>query len=122
MISFKKYESAPELREACSLALRHRLFVNGWFLREDLWDIRQDPHFYVGRSQIVLAFNCGEPIGIILSDAGVTSAFVRKSFRRQGVAGNAIKFGNIEITKFGEGIRGSLDFWLKMRNTTGEWK
>lgn len=106
------------------MALNHRLFVSGWCLSGMLRDFRANATSHCGRLQIVLAFDGDKPVGVVTVEkyngyGNYGTAFIRKSYRRRGIASSAIKFGDLEITKFDEGIPGSFDFWLKMRNTTG---
>lgn len=120
MVSYQlfQYATPDEVAKVCSTALKHRLFVNTWCLRDDLRYFKDDPTLGVGRLKIALAYHNKDPIGIIFSDRGQVSAFVRKSFRRQGVASNGILFGQFQIERCGEGIKGSYEFWAKMRHKT----
>ena len=98
-------------------ALSHRLFVNGWQLREYLIDIT-DMEI---TADIALAYNENQvPIGVAITkkDSGFTMVFVRKKYRKQGV-GTALvmrlKKENPRIGLwFSEGIKGSMKFAQKV--------
>ena len=116
MVSYQLFPcvTKDEIVKACSIGLRNRLFVNQWCLREDFIHYKKHPESGIGNLKIVVAYHADDPIGIIFCDRGTISAFVRKSFRRRGIARNGIEFGDFKITNYGEGIRGSYTFWSKV--------
>ena len=97
-------------------ALSHRLFVNGWLLREYLIDIT-DMEI---TADIALAYNENQvPIGVAITkkDNGFTMVFVRKKYRKQKV-GTALvtrlKKENKRGLWFLDGINGSKKFAQKV--------
>lgn len=98
-------------------ALSHRLFVNGWLLREYLVDIKN----LKIAAYIALAYNENQvPIGVAITRrvGGFTMVFVRKKYRKQEV-GTALvmrlKKENPRIGLwFSEGIKGSNKFAQKV--------
>lgn len=97
-------------------ALSHRLFVNGWQLREYLIDIT-DMEI---TADIALAYNENQvPIGVAITkkDSGFTMVFVRKKYRKHGV-GTALVTRLKKENKRGlwllEGINGSKKFAQKV--------
>ena len=98
-------------------ALSHRLFVNGWQLREYLIDITEMEI----TADIALAYNENQvPVGVAITkkDSGFTMVFVRKKYRKQKV-GTALvmrlKKENPRIGLwFSEGINGSMKFAQKV--------
>lgn len=102
-------------------ALSHRLFVNGWQLREYLIDIK-DMEI---TADIALAYNENQvPIGVAITkkDSGFTMVFVRKKYRKHGV-GTALvtrlKKENKRGLWFLEGIQGSKKFAQKVNCRVG---
>lgn len=97
-------------------ALSHRLFVNGWLLREYLVDITNMDT----TADIALAYNENQvPIGVAITKraGGFTMVFVRKKYRKQGV-GTALvmrlKKENKRGLWFSDGINGSKKFAQKV--------
>lgn len=97
-------------------ALRHRLFVNGWLLREYLVDITNMDI----TADIALAYNENQvPIGVAITRKGngFTMVFVRKKYRKQKV-GTALvmrlKKENPRGIWFSDGINGSMKFAQKV--------
>lgn len=97
-------------------ALSHRLFVNGWLLREYLIDITNMEI----TADIALAYNENQvPIGVAITkkDSGFTMVFVRKKYRKQKV-GTALvtrlKKENKRGLWFLDGINGSKKFAQKV--------
>ena len=97
-------------------ALRHRLFVNGWLLREYLVDITNMDI----TADIALAYNENQaPIGVAITrkDNGFTMVFVRKKHRKQGV-GTALvtrlKKENKRGLWLSDGVSGSKKFVQKV--------
>ena len=97
-------------------ALSHRLFVNGWQLREYLIDITD----MEVTADIALAYNENQaPIGVAVTkkDSGFTMVFVRKKYRKHGV-GTALvtrlKKENKRGLWFLDGIQGSMKFAQKV--------
>lgn len=97
-------------------ALSHRLFVNGWQLREYLIDIT-DMEI---TADIALAYNENQvPIGVAITrkDNGFTMVFVRKKYRKQGVGTalvSRLKKENPRGIWFSDGISGSEKFAQKV--------
>ena len=98
-------------------ALSHRLFVNGWLLREHLVDITNMEI----TADIALAYNENQvPIGVAITrkDSGFTMVFVRKKYRKQGVGTALVMRLKKENPRtclwFSEGINGSMKFAQKV--------
>lgn len=118
-----KYE--PELAKVLALeAIGNRLFVNGWSLRELLFDIANNSDEFDFSSNnvnydIVLVSDVGfAPIavGVTVKHSGLTMIFVRKYCRRQGIGSMIammLKKRNAGMY-FSEGIEGSEKFFIKV--------
>ena len=118
-----KYE--PELAKVLALeAIGNRLFVNGWSLRELLFDIANNSDEFDFSSNnvnydIVLVSDVGfSPIavGVTVKHSGLTMIFVRKYYRRQGIGSMIammLKKRNAGMY-FSEGIEGSEKFFIKV--------
>lgn len=93
-----------------SEALRHRLYVSGWSLRDELKVAE-----YCGAGiGIRLAILDNTPIGVALysSETNEVMTFVRKCHRRKGIGRALVKSFDFKYTpRTGLGIIGSLEFW-----------
>lgn len=121
MVSIQKYN---DLTEGASLALKYRLFVNGWSLVHNLhWFKKHGASLkkQYEHCQLLIAFDGTEPIGILLCDSVCSvSVFIRKSFRKQGIGSQLIDALRAELSvkaqkelNAGYGVQGSLTFWAK---------
>lgn len=82
MIEIKTYTKPEDVKEAASLARKHRLYVpRNWCMIHDLREAMQSPYYY----KISLAFKNNVPVGVSLSNSGFVQTFVRKSERRKGI-------------------------------------
>jgi hypothetical protein len=108
--------------KAADIALKNRLYVSGWCLSGDLKHYRENASSYEDRLKIVLAYDDDKPVGVVVSDEryGDVQAFVRKSYRRRGIASGAIKHGRIKVRHCGDGIDGSEHFWTHVRKNLEE--
>ncbi len=113
MFTFKHYQGET-LHVGAKLALDNHLFVVGWQLQGIL---NQLTYEHDTRSQLVLASSGSVTVGCVLYEAGSNSlqAFVRKPFRRNGIASQCIRRMKDLPSNIGaaEGIDGSLIFWSK---------
>ena len=105
-----------DVAEAADIALKNRLYVSGWCLSGDLKDYRAKPNW--GDLKIVLAYDDDKPVGVVVDCRGDVQAFVRKSHRRRGIASGAIRYGDIVVKHYGDGINGSEVFFEKMKVNT----
>jgi Acetyltransferase (GNAT) domain len=98
-----------DLVEGCKIALKNRLFVNGWTLRDFLWDIVYSPKAFK-KSKICLAYYNEIPIGVCLKikhkNNDELMVFVRKRYRKNGIGRKLVSimktpksYGNIGIEK-----------------------
>lgn len=112
MISY----SEMEVHRGADIALKNRLYVSGWSLSCDLKRYRRDPIGY-RHVKIVLAYDGEIPVGVVAAEPnGTVQVFVRKSYRRRGIASGMIRSHGIKVVYCGDGIDGSYKFWDKVRN------
>ena len=109
----KKY-TGEDVVIAAKLALKHRLYVNGWCLSHTLVGIKDG----CIKASVCLAYDDkGEPVGVsVLEGVKWLSVFVRKSHRRKGLGSELIKRMGVSCQKCsaGEGVEGSRVFWEKL--------
>lgn len=108
MFTTKVYEGS-ELAEGARLALKHRLYINGWCLQGELEDMER-PHA-IGK--IALGFMLGIPIVIVCHNGYQAMAFCRKILRGHGYASECLKALNPQGMIADEGIAGTAAFWAK---------
>lgn len=107
-----------EVSRGADIALKSRLYVSGWSLSCDLQRYRRDPIGY-RHVKIVLAYDGDKPVGVVAAEVnGTVQAFVRKSYRRRGIASGMIRAHGIKVVYCGDGIDGSYKFWDKVRGET----
>jgi len=83
MIYFKDYHTDEEKLEATKIAIRNRLYVNGWLLREYLETALKNPNSV---RQISIAWDCGVPVAIMFQKKfGMVSFYVKLAYRRNGI-------------------------------------
>ena len=111
-MEFKLF-SGKEAVNAAIIAKKARLYVNDWSMRSMFIDIENKQ--YSTNAQIAIAFCEEVPIAAVITYANETHAFVRKSYRKRGVASNLIKSTGIAIKRTQEGIKGSDKFWSKVK-------
>ena len=108
-------------KEACKIALSHRLFVPGWELRRDLWN-HWKYDFTV--RYIVLYYEDEIPIGVgIITRWDDIKIFVRLKHRRRGIGREIVAALREKmaadksefIMDAGYGVPGSLQFWEAMK-------
>lgn len=108
-----------EVSRGADIALKSRLYVSGWSLSCDLQRYRRDPIGY-RHVKIVLAYDGDKPVGVVAAEVnGTVQAFVRKSYRRRGIASGMIRNHGITVGYYGDGIKNSDKFWNKVRNSNG---
>lgn len=119
--------SGATLEDGAALALKHRLYVTGWSLRKNLLNVQSLDTKKKNRTQIVLTFDNDKPVAVTLFSAAsgkrvFLMMFVRKSYRRKGIATNMIELWrrNYKCKKFVAflGSDGSEAFFKKIGNTT----
>lgn len=113
------FYSNDTLVEGINLALKHRLYISGWCLSEDLvWARKQ-----VKRSQfmdyfsLALYFKDDVPIALCFRKGRGLQAFCKKSERKKGYAAKCVQHMKKHIdgeASAGYGVEGSLTFWAKM--------
>jgi GNAT superfamily N-acetyltransferase len=108
-ITYKTSTSPRTIKNASQSCLSHRLFVNKWALCELL----RHP---VGISRLVLAYNEKTPIGVGVLTGRNISFFVRKAYRRKGIATQLFKKLSIPIesVSYDFGIFGSDKFFASL--------
>lgn len=110
-MEFKLF-SGKDAVNAAIIAKKARLYVNDWAMRSMFIDIENTSN---PKAQIAIAFCEEVPIAAVITYANETHAFVRKSYRKRGVASNLIKSTGIAIKRTQEGIKGSDKFWSKVK-------
>lgn len=110
-MEFKLF-SGKDVVNAASIAKKARLYVNDWSMRSMFIDIENTSN---PKAQIAIAFCEEVPIAAVITYANETHAFVRKAYRKRGVASNLIKSTGIAIKRTREGIKGSDKFWSKVK-------
>lgn len=119
--------SGPSLDDGALLALKNKLYVPGWSLQGNLVKINSLEKQKKNKTQIVLAFDGDKPVGIVLFNQSTRGRvfimlFVRRAYRRKGVATNMIELWrrNYTCKKFVAflGSEGSEAFLKKIGNTT----
>jgi len=98
--------------QKAKLALTHRLFVNGWMLREELLYAVDYPKLY----DIKLEYKNKKPVAVALltKSDGLVSVFVRKEWRRKGLGTKLVnRFGD-KVKCAGYGVIGSENFYKKL--------
>lgn len=109
--------------EDARLALKHRLYINGWNLQHDLKHAVVRPELFY----VALHYADGVPVAVLVIRHKVTARrhrnvlgaamFVRKRFRRRGIGSALIsnfvdphptKVRSIHATR---GVDGSIEFW-----------
>lgn len=110
-MEFKLF-SGKDAEKATMIAKKARLYVSGWSLRDFLvlLDYETDKS-----AQVALAYDGEKPIAVVVSFCDETQAFVRKSYRRKGLASSLIKSTGIKILNTSIGIKGSDKFWSKVK-------
>jgi GNAT superfamily N-acetyltransferase len=84
------YSDEVGIKNATKLARRHRLFVNGWNLKDSYKDILSG--YDTKTVSVAMYFDGEKPVGICLiqnnyhGTAYETSFFVRGAYRRKGIA------------------------------------
>jgi GNAT superfamily N-acetyltransferase len=110
-----------ETSERALLALKHRLYVNGWRMYGSLMSASLYPELY----WIELHYEDGVPVAALLTRHMISARrkykrltiqlFVRKKHRRCGIGTSLINRITDERVKVaGIGIRNSNHFWRKM--------
>lgn len=108
-----------ETRGRMDLALlcyKHRLYVNGWHIHEQLIDNILD----IKRDRIVVAFDGEIPIGVIFIRHHRISIYVKERYRRNGIGKALIEHAifkySLDRKKLtaGEGVVGAVAFFTKM--------
>lgn len=102
-------------QEACKLALKHRLYVSRWCLREQLVNGAQRDYI----KQAAVWVENDVAIGVaVITPFGDVQAFVRKSRRREGIGSKLIeemkRREGDKASRMDAGIglkKGSRDFW-----------
>jgi GNAT superfamily N-acetyltransferase len=102
-------------KEACELALKHRLYVSRWNLHHELSIGAK----YDRVKQAAVWVENGIPLGVaVITMFGDVQAFVRKSRRREGIGSKLIdemkRREGKDASKMDAGIglkKGSEDFW-----------
>lgn len=115
-----------EIVEASHLGLKHRLYVNGWTLRDFYMYTVRSSGFncmpYNFRVNVSVAFDNELPVGIMVAEYKshnfcFLNTYVKKDYRRKGV-GTAL-FEKLRIAphvsvNYGCGIEGSYSFYYKV--------
>lgn len=111
MFKIIKYEGEAASKGA-DVALKARLYVNGWQLSGELVKIRKGSV----RAQVALAYDTdGVPVGVsVRGEGNWLNVFVRKSHRKNGVGTLLVEALKSEDVRAGYGIVGSLSFWNKV--------
>lgn len=113
----RTYTTWKQAADAASLALTHRLYVNGWLLAGDLRAIvNHDLHAY-----IALAFDDDQPVAIAMVNLEdlTMMAYCNKNYRRMGYTSRCVKAiisllpRSCDTPIAGGGIKGSNEFWKK---------
>ena len=113
-ITVKVYQG-DDAAVGANLAISAMLYVPGWTLRKRLYSVVNGTH----RGIVALAFKDDKPVAVVLVRAtrgGETTAFTRKSERRQGLASmcvTALRDAGVGMKHASCGIVGSTGFWMR---------
>jgi GNAT superfamily N-acetyltransferase len=112
-----KVYAGSEAPEGASLALQHRLYINGWMLSSRLESVVEGNY----RGAVAVATKDGAPVAVVLvriardgkSPLDI-AAYCKPAYRRQGISSQLIKALEAEEVPFPNalpGIDGSQHFW-----------
>lgn len=114
-IVYEVVQDDIELMNTAALCLKHKLYVSGWTLSNDLTLIKAG-RTLVGR-RIVLAKDGETPVGVcVKTPSGFLQVFVRKSYRYQGIGSELIRLSKAKPDEYlhaGDGVVGSIHFFSK---------
>ena len=118
-LSLIKFYSNETLVEGINLALKHRLYISGWCLSEDLTRARKEANRLEHKDffSLALYFKNDVPIALCFRQGRGLQAFCKKSERKKGYAAKCVQHmkKHVEFAlKAGSGVEGSLTFWAKM--------
>jgi len=121
MIFIKHYKTEDDLKHAKQLCISHRLFVNGWVMREWLEYDDAENIFILFKNEVPI----GAAIVTYIDDALNFGIFIRKSERRNGYGTMLVDKATKLVDKklfFTEGVKGSWEFFeqtkLEQENRT----
>lgn len=103
-----------DIVKGCKLALKHRLFVGGWSLRDEYKICIEDK---TGR--LALLFKDGIPVASMLqvehyNGKSEVQAFTRSTYRRKGYGTLCYEALGFPKASCGPGVDGSENFWKKV--------
>lgn len=103
--------------DALDVALRSRLYRDGWMLQGTMERMRER-----GQENVVVAFHQKEPVGVcVRTDFNQLMAYVKPSHRRKGIASRMVKKLRTRRCYAGIGIYGSRYFWNRNKIKIEEW-
>ena len=115
MLEIRVSQNNEDIREMANIALKARLYVSGWCLSTTLSSKRTFGNKYDASAFIVLAYHNGVPVGVMICSNTEYQAFVRKSYRRQGIGfAMASECPHFDANRTGDGVKGSESFWNKL--------
>jgi len=80
------------LLTAAKIALKHRLYVSGWFLGETIRKIVKDNPEWCKNYKMALYYYNKTPVGVCLrTNNKLLMVFVRKSYRNKGIGRKLVK-------------------------------
>lgn len=88
-ISYEVVQDDIGLMSNAALCIKHKLYVAGWNLSEDLTFIKNG--IRLADKCLAIAKDGETPIGVCLKDRGFIQVFVRKSYRYQGIGSTLIE-------------------------------
>jgi len=112
----KLYEGADAV-EGADIALKARLYINGWQLYKDLMYIRESAKRFPNNFSVAISFNGEIAVAVAVRRSVFLQAFCRAAERRNGHASACISkirkhHSAMDTTLYAcNGIEGSGSFW-----------